>query len=65
MDVIFAFLDASVFLPARLLIAESPHIGAVCGQFAGAYWGKAGIPADWLDGLVRLDIIEQMLGGLL
>jgi hypothetical protein len=35
--------------------------GAVCGQ----RWGEARIPAEWIDGLARLDMIEQVLDGLL
>jgi len=27
---------------------DADTTGAVCGQFAGAYWGEAGIPVEWL-----------------
>jgi len=36
-----------------------------CGQLAGACWGESGIPTEWLEGLVRKDMIERALGGLL
>jgi len=39
--------------------------GAVYGQLAGAYWGESGIPAEWLEGLGRRDMIERALIGLL
>jgi hypothetical protein len=38
---------------------------AICGQLAGACWGEVGIPVEWVDGLVRLDMIEQLLDGLM
>jgi ADP-ribosyl-[dinitrogen reductase] hydrolase len=28
---------------------DADTTGAVCGQMAGAYWGVAGIPPEWLD----------------
>ena len=39
--------------------------GAICGQLAGAYWGESGIPAEWLEGLAKRDMIEAALGGLI
>ena len=39
--------------------------GAVCGQLAGVYWGDSGIPAEWREGLARLDKIEKALQDLL
>ena len=42
---------------------DADTTGAVCGQLAGAYWGESGIPAGWLDGLARKDMIEQGLRG--
>ena len=32
---------------------DADTTGAVCGQFAGAYWGESGIPVEWRDGLAR------------
>ena len=37
----------------------------LCGQLAGAYWGESGIPAEWREGLARMDMIERALAGLL
>ena len=43
---------------------DADTTGAVCGQWAGAYWGESGIPAVWLEGLARKDMIQQALTGL-
>ena len=43
---------------------DADTTGAVCGQLAGAYRGESGIPAVWLEGLVRRDMIEAALRGL-
>ncbi|MFH1268123.1 MAG: ADP-ribosylglycohydrolase family protein, partial [Planctomycetota bacterium] len=59
-----AFHNATDFREAVLkavnLGDDADTTGAVCGQLAGAYWGEAGIPAEWLDGLARKDMIEQL-----
>jgi ADP-ribosyl-[dinitrogen reductase] hydrolase len=66
---LWAFHDAQDFRTAALkavnLGDDADTTGAVCGQLAGACWGEAGIPVEWVDGLVRLDMIEQMLDGLM
>jgi hypothetical protein len=38
---------------------DADTTGAVCGQLAGASWGVAGIPPDWLDGLARREELEM------
>lgn len=66
---LWAFHDAADFREAVLravnLGDDADTTGAVCGQFAGAYWGESGIPDDWRDGLARPDMIENALAGLL
>ena len=65
---LWAFHDAADFRDAVLkavnLGDDADTTGAVCGQLAGAYWGESGIPAEWLSGLARQDMIEQALVGL-
>ena len=65
---LWAFHDAQDFRTAVLkavnLGDDADTTGAVCGQLAGAYWGEGGIPEEWIDGLDRLDMIEQALEGL-
>jgi ADP-ribosyl-[dinitrogen reductase] hydrolase len=39
--------------------------GAICWQLAGAYWGESGIPKEWLDELVRREMIERAVAQLL
>jgi hypothetical protein len=66
---LWAFHDAEDFRDAVLkavnLGDDADTTGAVCGQFAGAYWGESGIPTEWLKGLARRDMIEQPLAQLL
>ena len=62
------FHDARDFREAVLravnLGDDADTTGAVCGQLAGAYWGESGIPAEWLEGLARRDMIEGVIQGL-
>ncbi len=66
---LWAFHDAKDYREAVLkavnLGEDSDTTGAVCGQFAGAFWGESGIPQEWLDGLARKDMIEDAFAGLM
>jgi ADP-ribosylglycohydrolase len=66
---LWAFHDADDFREAVLravnLGNDSDTTGAVCGQFAGAYWGESGIPEEWRAELARPEMIEKALTGLL
>jgi ADP-ribosyl-[dinitrogen reductase] hydrolase len=44
---------------------DSDTTGAICGQFAGAYWGYDAIPQSLIDGLDRRDMLEKYLSPLL
>ena len=44
---------------------DADSTGAVCGQFAGAYYGYEGIPLEWREGLAKKDYIESILKGIL
>ena len=65
---LWAFHNASDFREAVLAAVnlgdDADTTGAVCGQLAGACWGRAGIPQEWLSGLARRDLIEKALAGL-
>ncbi len=65
---LWAFHDAKDFREAVLravnLGDDADTTGAVCGQLAGAYWGEAGIPREWLEGLAERGMIERALTGL-
>ena len=65
---LWAFAGAADFGDAVLravnLGDDADTTGAVCGQFAGAYWGESGIPAPLRSGLARADMIERALEGL-
>lgn len=62
---LWAFHHAESFEEAVLravnLGNDADTTGAVCGQFAGAYWGESGIPQRWRDGLARRDLIEAAI----
>ncbi len=66
---LWAFQDAADFETAVLravnLGDDADTTGAVCGQLAGAYWGESGIPAPWLEGLARRDMLDQALAGII
>ena len=65
---LWAFHNAADFRQAVLKVVnlgdDADTTGAVCGQLGGACWGESGIPAEWLEGLARKDMIEQALSGL-
>lgn len=56
------FEDAA--LTAVNLGDDSDTTGAVCGQLAGAYWGKKGIPESWRMQLAWSDRLESVARGL-
>jgi ADP-ribosyl-[dinitrogen reductase] hydrolase len=66
---LWAFHKAADYKEAVLaavnLGEDSDTTGAICGQFAGAYWGESGIPQEWRDGLARMDMINEALEGLI
>lgn len=66
---LWAFHDAPDFASAILkavnLGEDADSTGAVAGQLAGAFFGEAGIPANWLTGLAKKDMIEDVLAPLL
>jgi ADP-ribosylglycohydrolase len=66
---LWAFHDAASFEEAVLksvnLGCDADTTGAVCGQFAGAFWGESGIPGSLRSGLARYDMIEKALAGIL
>ncbi len=59
---LWAFHSAADFEEAVLkavnLGDDSDTTGAVCGQFAGAYWGYEQIPASLRQGLAKSEMIE-------
>ena len=66
---LWAFHDANTFEEAVLkavnLGNDSDTTGAICGQFAGAWWGETGIPDSLRKGLARMDMIEAALAGII
>lgn len=43
---------------------DADSTGAVYGQIAGAYYGEAGIPAEWRAKLAMREVIERLADGL-
>lgn len=43
---------------------DADTTGAVFGQLAGAFYGEAGIPAEWRALLARRELIETLADGL-
>lgn len=46
-------------LAAVNLGGDTDTVGAVAGQIAGARWGFSAIPAEWISGLVRSDLVAR------
>ncbi|HRQ40851.1 MAG TPA: ADP-ribosylglycohydrolase family protein [Chloroflexota bacterium] len=61
---LFCFVQSDSFDTAVLMAAnlgdDADTTAAVCGQLAGAYYGRAGIPAAWLDKLAMRTEIETL-----
>jgi ADP-ribosyl-[dinitrogen reductase] hydrolase len=51
---------SAAVLAAVNLGDDADTTGAVCGQLAGATWGKDGIPDEWLSGLAWRDQIQEL-----
>ncbi len=66
---LWAFRTSSSFEEAVLkavnLGNDSDTTGAVCGHFAGAYYGYSGIPQHLIDGLDQKDMIDLYLDPIL
>jgi len=61
---LWAFHHSESFREGALLAVnlgdDADTTGAVYGQLAGAYYGTAGIPEDWLQNLACRDLIESL-----
>jgi ADP-ribosylglycohydrolase len=61
---LWAFARGGSFREGALLAAnlgdDADTTGAVFGQLAGAYYGEAGIPAEWRSKLALLGTIEEL-----
>ena len=66
---LWAFHGADTFEDAVLravnLGDDADTTGAICGQLAGAFWGESNIPEPLRSGLVRMDMLENALAGIL
>ena len=66
---LWAFHHAASFEEAVLkavnLGEDADTTGAVCGQFAGAYWGEGEIPHPLKADLARYDMLDRTLAGLI
>jgi ADP-ribosyl-[dinitrogen reductase] hydrolase len=51
-------------LTAANLGEDADTTAAVCGQIAGAFYGKTGIPEHWLNRLVKREEIERLAKAL-
>lgn len=65
---LWAFYRSKDFRESCLLAAnlgdDADTTAAVCGQLAGAFYGEAGIPSEWLDKLAMRDQITSFAGRL-
>jgi ADP-ribosyl-[dinitrogen reductase] hydrolase len=61
---LWCFQQSESYREAILLAAnlgdDADTTAAVCGQVAGAFYGRSGIPASWLEKLARSGEIEKL-----
>lgn len=66
---LYCFYHTNNFRDAILMAAnlgdDADTTAAICGQVAGAFYGKSGIPANWRSAVAMGAEIEQMALGLL
>ena len=66
---LWAFWSSDSFEEAVLkavnLGDDADTTGAVCGQLAGAYWGRSGIPKHLLKGLAKWKMIDHVARSLI
>ena len=66
---LWAFHTTDTFRDGALAVVnlgeDADSTGAVYGQIAGAYYGEAGIPAEWREKLAMRELIEQRAEQLL
>lgn len=43
---------------------DADTVGAVYGGLAGGFYGVEGLPREWLDGLVRRDLVDGVVEGV-
>lgn len=65
---LYCFAKTDTYRDAILMAAnlgdDADTTAAICGQLAGAFYGKSGIPAEWLEKCVMVEEIEQLALGL-
>ena len=65
---LWAFQRSDNFREGALMVVnlgeDADTTGAIYGQMAGAFYGAAGIPAEWLSRLARREVIEAFADGL-
>lgn len=61
---LWAFANGDDFEQGALLAVnladDADTVGAIYGQLAGAYYGKSGIPVNWIEKLYTADMIENL-----
>lgn len=61
---LWAFYNGKDYQESVLLAVnlgrDADTTGAICGQLAGAYHGIEGIPDEWIQGLVRREVIDRI-----
>jgi ADP-ribosylglycohydrolase len=65
---LWAFFTTSTFESGAVKVVnlgdDADTVGAVYGGLAGAYYGIQQIPAEWIAGLQKKDVVEEIASGL-
>lgn len=65
---LWAFFTTSTFKSGAFKVVnlgdDADTVGAVYGGLAGAYYGIEEIPPEWITGLQKKDVVEEIASGL-
>ncbi|WEW54880.1 hypothetical protein PRK78_000307 [Emydomyces testavorans] len=66
---LWSFFTTNLFRDGALKVVnlgdDADTVGAVYGGLAGAFYGFDCIPSEWVDGLQRKDLVEQISSGVI
>lgn len=51
-------------LKAVNLGGDADTVGAVYGGLAGAFYGVEDVPVEWINGLMRKDLVDEVVKGV-
>ncbi|KAL8829197.1 MAG: hypothetical protein Q9191_002148 [Dirinaria sp. TL-2023a] len=66
---LWAFFTTNTFREGALKVVnlgdDADTVGAIYGGLAGAFYGAESIPSEWLKGLKKKDVVEEVIKGVI